>query len=672
MKARMALALPLLLLLCINVVGSFRTPFLVYADNGKQSNGDYAIVDSFQEGFENETDNWRSIHIGKCDVIHFGRITSPNLVYEGKSSLVISVEAKGQRKSAVCRYLYDFTEEDFVVPLKKNTEFIFAWYIPSKYFSYAGTFIKFNNGKVGYYVSLFYGKTQNETSSFTYLFNEPEKAWILHQRDVYNDYEKIWGAAGNISITGLGLILADTYGTGSSQTMYYDSFCIGIGCDVPKEIDLSATPRTNTIYPGEVATYYINVTSTSDSEEEIMLSVSDFPEGTIGILKPEAGNPPFQSTLLINSGDDTPPGTFILMISAKYSDRLSVLNVTLNIRRSQEPKLILTINPKTQVITPGKSANYDISISLSSEINTSLYFSVGGLPDNSTALFSNNPIHVTQKNQSKILMTVLTGYLAPPGTYELIVRSQSSMDYASTYSMNTLLIISGASFNIRVSTDRQSYGLGGETVYLNGNVSNTETTALYNVSISIQVLNQLNDTVHVRSKFTDSSGNFADSFKIGENFVPGKYLVFVTASKQGFIDAYSQCSFVVGESKIPSVTITEIYSADSNDTEKTVFRAGETASIALRVANGGADLDEGMIWIQVEDPNGIPLQVISIQMRIQNTVKDSKGPIIIRSNFKISETASLGDYVMNSYVSEKMISQGGKFLTHLQGKFRVE
>ena len=134
----------------------------------------------------------------------------------------------------------------------------------------------------------------------------------------------------------------------------------------------------------------------------------------------------------------------------------------------------------------------------------------------------------------------------------------------------------------------------------------------------------------------------------------------------GYRNAYGRYSFVVGESSIPSIAITDVYSTDASDVGKTNFRRGETVKVVLFLANGGADLDPGIIWVEVSDPNGVPMQVISIQTTIRNTDGD-----LITVNFRLSNEAPLGSYTMDGYVSDKMISQGGKFLTHLHGTFQV-
>lgn len=668
MRVKTAVALSILLVfLSINATSFARVQSLVNASDET----DYIRMNSFYEDFEDNLNNWKSVDPTKCDVISFGRQPAPALIYEGESSLVIATSAKGKGKSAFCEFLYDFTEEGFIIPLEEDTKFIFAWYIPSKHFSYAGNYLLFNNGKIGYYVSHFYGTSINETSSFMYIFDEPEEVWILHERDVFDDYEAVWGSAQNISITGLGLILADEYGIGTTQTIYYDSLFVGTEFQQSKGLNVSVTPTLHKIYPGDTVTYDINISSSLDPEEEIKLIISEMPEGTMGILEPEYGIAPFQSKLIINSGETTPPGNYTLTMSAMQKERMKTINVTLNVK-GQELDFLLEINPEHQVLAPGDSANFNMKILQLSEIGNTINFSIEGLPDNSTAIFSDNPVFIGQRNESIITITILTGQLTPPGTYELDIFGQSTFNITSVHSVKVVLVISGASFNLRVFTDRQLYRRGGDTVYITGNISNSGKTSLYNVSISIQVSDQENNTVHVRQKLTDANGYFSDSLKIGENFNPGKYLVFVTASKQGYLTSYSQNSFVVGESDIPSITIVGVYSTDGNDVNKTKFSAGETVRIVMNVANGGADMEEGIIWVQVDDPNGIPLQVISIQMMIPNTVRDSKDPITIRTNFKLVEGALSGDYSMNCYVSDKMISRGGKFLTHLQGTFQVE
>ncbi len=139
----------------------------------------------------------------------------------------------------------------------------------------------------------------------------------------------------------------------------------------------------------------------------------------------------------------------------------------------------------------------------------------------------------------------------------------------------------------------------------------------------------------------------------------------------GYRNSYDQYSFAVGESASPSITITKVYSTDASDVSKIEFASGETVKVILSITNGGAELSNGIIWVEVVDPNGVPLQVISIQMGIQNTVKGDGGPINISVNFRLSNEASSGYYMMDGYVSDKVISEGGKFLAHFQGTFQV-
>jgi hypothetical protein len=68
----------------------------------------------------------------------------------------------------------------------------------------------------------------------------------------------------------------------------------------------------------------------------------------------------------------------------------------------------------------------------------------------------------------------------------------------------------------------------------------------------------------------------------------------------------------------------------------------------------------------VRDPNGVPvqIQVHLIQLNAGETIKDGIG-------FTLPSKPTLGVYTINALVSDKLISQGGTFLTSSETQFAL-
>ncbi len=145
----------------------------------------------------------------------------------------------------------------------------------------------------------------------------------------------------------------------------------------------------------------------------------------------------------------------------------------------------------------------------------------------------------------------------------------------------------------------------------------------------------------------------------------GAYAVFASASKAGYSSATTRTTFVVGTSTTPSVIIKAVYAGDSSGNPTSIFSVGQTVWVWVVIENIGATF-QGVVWIQVRDPNGVPVQ---IQIHIANlhtgeTVKDGLG-------FTLTGKPVLGVYTINALVSDKLISQGGTFLANADTQFAL-
>jgi hypothetical protein len=127
----------------------------------------------------------------------------------------------------------------------------------------------------------------------------------------------------------------------------------------------------------------------------------------------------------------------------------------------------------------------------------------------------------------------------------------------------------------------------------------------------------------------------------------------------------TRTTFVVGSSTMPSVIITAVYAGDNTGKPTSTFTRGQTIWVWVVIQNIGATF-QGVVWIQVRDPNGVPVQ-IQIHIATLNGGETSKDGL----GFSLLRNATTGVYTVTALVSDKLISQGGTFLASSQTQFAL-
>jgi len=227
-----------------------------------------------------------------------------------------------------------------------------------------------------------------------------------------------------------------------------------------------------------------------------------------------------------------------------------------------------------------------------------------------------------------------------------------------------MLLGAKTSLSVTISTEKLSYQAGSSVGFF-GYV-NDPSGPVGEATVSIQVVDRQGAAVHIDHVTTGSDGHYSDSFRLGGDATPGTYAVYVTASKPGYQDGSNHSTFTVGASSAPNVVITNVYMTDMSRNMKTDFHPGETLIVWVEVVNTGADLVDAIVWVQIINPNGAPIGVyFHVGLIAQGqTVKEG-------FSIFLSANAPEGEYRVSSFVSDKMISEGGKFLTTMQEKFEV-
>jgi hypothetical protein len=214
-----------------------------------------------------------------------------------------------------------------------------------------------------------------------------------------------------------------------------------------------------------------------------------------------------------------------------------------------------------------------------------------------------------------------------------------------------------------ISTDQAQYQPN-STVNIQGQVTDATGSAVANATVSIQVDAPTGVEVFYRNNIhSDPAGIFQTQVMLKSTSPTGTYTVFTSATKAGYTSITTRTTFVVGTSTTPSVIIKAVYAGDSAGNPTSTFATGQTIWVWVVIENIGSTF-QGVVWIQVRDPTGVPVQ---IQIHIANlqageTIKDGLG-------FTLLGHPTIGVYTVNALVSDKLISEGGTFLASSETEF---
>jgi uncharacterized membrane protein len=454
-----------------------------------------------------------------------------------------------------------------------------------------------------------------------------------------------------------------------TPSIYVTASWFGYGDNHNEQGDFSigVAPTSQTVLVGEKAHYAVIVTAIGGFHDRVTLALRGLPNSMMARLYPSSWQCPFNSTLEIVTYSKASPGTYTLNMTGFSEKTTHFTIVTLILVSKGNPSADFSIAgfPSFLTIDPGQNAQYTVTSTSLNGFSGNISFSLTGAPLNSTQSFNPEKVSLDGNKVASSTLSVSTDKSTAPGTYTLAITGVAEVG-GVTHQTMVALILTGAKthLSVTISTDKLSYDLG-SSVSLFGNVTGPS-GPVGDATVSIQVVNQQGATVHIVYLRTGNDGYYSESFPLGDDAGAGVYAVYVTASKPGYQDAYGHCTFTVGASSAPNVVITKVYTTDMGWSVKSVFQPGETLMVWVEVVNTGADLVDGIVWVQIVNPNGVPIKV-------DFHVGLIAGGQTVKEGFSITLPADApqGEYRATSFVSDKMISEGGKFLTTMEGKFKV-
>jgi len=327
------------------------------------------------------------------------------------------------------------------------------------------------------------------------------------------------------------------------------------------------------------------------------------------------------------------------------------------------------ISPSTQNIVAGEYAKFDIDISQAGLANVMLV--ARGIPPNSNAIFA--PQSGIANPQFHSNLAIVTSTDTPSGNYNItVVALLNGREYPAYISLqltsNATLQSSTTSTNLlslSVDTDLRFYEPN-TTVTIRGHVTDASGDAIGGADVSVQLDDPTGaQMIFVNNLTTDDAGVYQCEVWLGPGVALGTYSVFVSSIKPGYASATTHTTFVVGSSSTPSVVISQVYVTDTSGNPSGVFTVGQTILVWVILQNNGAPF-QGVIWIQILDPNGTPRSI-----QLQASKLDTGASVKVGFGFTASINLPRGIYVANAFVSDKLISQGGTFLTSAKVQFAL-
>jgi hypothetical protein len=363
-------------------------------------------------------------------------------------------------------------------------------------------------------------------------------------------------------------------------------------------------------------------------------------------------------------------------VSTSVSTSASTTTSTGEISANATGQVLFQVDPLSVSVNAGDIAKFNINV-VAPQTIASVLLSARGIPNDSSMIAIFTPALGTANPEFHSSMTVVTSADTPIGDYGITVmalvngeeyNSQVTLTVvgsSTTSQKTTVTVPASAALTISLETDTHVYQ-SNATVDLRGHVVDATGNAVAGASVSIQVDSAIGTEAFSQSDLsTDLAGVFHVSFELTANSTAGTYTAFASTSKTGYKGATTHTTFVVETSSTPSVVITDVYATDTNGVRSAVFTAGQTVLIWVVVQNSGAPF-QGVIWVQVRDPNGTP---VSIQLQISTL--DTGAIVKVAFGFTIMSSLTLGVYAANALVSDKLISQGGTFFASGSAEFAV-
>lgn len=238
-------------------------------------------------------------------------------------------------------------------------------------------------------------------------------------------------------------IAADQNGYYAVYELYGDKFVHGPQLD----FIVSATPTSQSVAQGGVATFGVSVISVGSFSAPVTLHVSGLPVGVSGTFSPGAVTPAeggtVTSTLTIPTSLSTPIGSYNLTITGTSTFPTITHSVSVTLVVTPAPAdFVIDANPKKPVpliVPQGQCGNITVSVRSIGNFSAPVNLTLSGLPTHVSFQYIPNPIAPSIGGTVFSNLSLCPGPDVAPDNYTMTVTGTSLTPSPITHTVDILL-----------------------------------------------------------------------------------------------------------------------------------------------------------------------------------------------------------------------------------------
>ena len=222
----------------------------------------------------------------------------------------------------------------------------------------------------------------------------------------------------------------------------------------PQPFDLAASPSSQTVTPGQTATYAIALnrhnTNNGKFTDPVALSATGLPPKSQATFHPTPVSESKQGSALTietNVNGNTPSGTYKVKVTGTAAGGSDWIEVTLVVLPPSAPNFVLLPRETERTITDDDDTSFTIDIDRNGIFTGAVSFSVSGLPARTSAQFTPS---FAQPGDTAMTLNVAAEPKAKAGTYPLLISGigQLGSSLGTRYTAVMLVIEDKKAFSI--------------------------------------------------------------------------------------------------------------------------------------------------------------------------------------------------------------------------------
>ena len=233
------------------------------------------------------------------------------------------------------------------------------------------------------------------------------------------------GAAANMKLGTLDYLIQQNWVNASG------GYCALSFASTSPDFTLTVSPHSQSVAPGaRTSPYSLTIHPSNGFSGTVNLSASGLPSGAAATFSPQGATT--TSSLTISTTTAVRAGSYPFTITGTNGSLSHSTSATLVVTATKD--FSISVTPTSQTVHRGFSVRYTVKVTASGGFNSSVTFSVRGLPSNTTGSFS--PSSVSGSGTSTL--TVSAWRTAPTGTYSLSITGTGG---SKTHTTRATLVV---------------------------------------------------------------------------------------------------------------------------------------------------------------------------------------------------------------------------------------